>query len=347
VEKLRMSFSGRLEEFSLPEILKVIAEGRKSGLLSLRVFEPDSASFVKYYIWTIRGEVAGMSQNLHGRDLINWLCQQDLLNHEQKSALQWTGNNLGSSSNLGDYLLQRQYLNRDQLQQIFRTRVIVPIHHLFKLNEGFFTFNAGYALPISEMTGFTISAYKLNFKGLIRLENWDNLATKLPEAEASLLKVNIIEPTIAKILQEYPIEQQILQYADGRISIGNICKTLGESLAVVQQAAFRLIMIGLVEELPMVIHDQPASLRRTSPDGVRPSDGLATYPLTSPLTSPLAAPVSPAAKSSAQNLSTNFLGTLTSFLASRINGEKPMPSVPSTTPATLATPAFESAEASS
>jgi hypothetical protein len=56
-----MSFMGRLEDFLLPEVLKVIGEGRKTGLLSLRIFDPPSATFIKREVWAVNGAIAERS----------------------------------------------------------------------------------------------------------------------------------------------------------------------------------------------------------------------------------------------------------------------------------------------
>jgi Domain of unknown function (DUF4388) len=243
-----MSLSGRLKDLSIPQVLKLLSDGAKSGLLTLRIFDDAAAVFNKHYLWLDRGAVVSLSTQIDGRDWLTWLGQQaDLATIAQRQQLQRLNGQLDGYANLGCYLIEQNYLHPSQLQTLFEQRVIQPIGELFNHNNGFFIFNDRFALPPTESLGLTIAARDLNLQGLRQLTNWEIYATELPESHVALLNVG----QSAAIAGLSPWEQRLLQAADGRQSIAQLSKAWGCELSILQQAAFGLIVSGVVEELSM------------------------------------------------------------------------------------------------
>jgi hypothetical protein len=317
-----MSLSGRLQEYSLPEVFKVIDEGQKSGLLNIRIFDVKTAEFTKYCIWVKNGKVVGLSKNLDGQDLITWLSQQSIVNEAYRSQLRRLPYNLKGAASLGDYLKQQNWLSPEQLQKIFESVVLQPIVNLFQVREGFFTFNGSFDIPKTELTGLSITTTNLNLVGLRRLKDWTHLEEKLPEPNAGIVQAN----TEAHIRQLSEMERQVLAYANGQTSIKRSAQLLAQPIAEIQQIAFRLIAAGLAEELPMI----------STPSSVSPEmaiDNLAylnNLTTSSPNQNSIPQPTTVPTEPSNPALSGAFLNNLTSFLQQRM--KQPASSAKAATP---------------
>jgi Domain of unknown function (DUF4388) len=243
-----MSLSGRLKDLSIPQVLKLLSDGAKSGLLALRIFDDAALVFNKHYLWLDQGAVVSLSNQMDGRDWLTWLGQQaDLGTIAQRQQLQRLNGQLDNDANLGAYLIKQDYLQPAQIQTLFDQRVVQAIGELFNYNNGFFTFNDRFTLPPTESLGLTIGVRDLNLQGLRQLRNWAIYETELPEPHVALLRFGL-STSIVNLTQW---EQQLWQAADGRQSIAQLAKEWGGDLVLLQQAAFSLIVSGLVEELSM------------------------------------------------------------------------------------------------
>jgi hypothetical protein len=304
-----MSVSGRLQEYSLPEVFKMVEEGQKSGLLNIRIFDAQTSTFQKHYIWVKGGAIVGLSQNLDGQDLITRLSTESIVDPLHHAKLRRIPYDLSGVITLGDYLQQQNWLTAVQLQALFEQIVLQPILALFRVGEGFFTFNRGFAIPPTELIGLHLSATRLNLRGLQALSDWTHLEDNLPEPTAGILETG-------KALNPSPLselEQSVLTYGNGQVSIKQTAELVNQPIAIVQQIAFRLIAAGLAEELPMVI--------ATSSSDVAPNSGVPNLGAPNlgapnpgaPVTAPMPA------------LSEAFLNNLTSFLQQRTQSSTAVP----------------------
>jgi Domain of unknown function (DUF4388) len=289
-----MSLSGRLKDLSIPQVLKLLADGSKSGLLTLRIFDAVATGFNKHYLWLDQGAIVSLSGQIDGRDWLTWLGQQEHLGTiAQRQQLQRLNGQLDGYANLGNYLTAQNYLYPTQLQTLFEQRVVQPIGELFNQNNGFFIFNDRFDLPPTESLGLTITARELNLQGLRQLTNWEIYQTELPESHVALLCFE----SFGSIAGLSPWEKRLLEAADGSQSIAQLAKTWGCELSIVQQAAFGLIVSGLVEELSMATGAVTQTVNQAMP--------AAAPPTASPI-APVAAP------------SNSFINHLSQFFNKRL-----------------------------
>jgi Domain of unknown function (DUF4388) len=306
-----MRLSGRLQEFTLPEIFNILEEGSKSGLLNIRVFNAQIAEFTKYCIWLKGGKIVGLSENPDGQDLINWLSQQSIVSAEQRRQLPTIAMALKDVDSLGAYLRTQHWVTPAQVDHIFSTTVVNPIMALFKIKEGFFTFNAENEPPKIALIGLGIAGSNLNLLGLRQLADWEHLQTKLPEVTASI-RQSASTKAISSLL---PVEQQMLTLADGKIAIKQMAAQLNQPIAAIQQVAFRLIVVGLAVELPMVstVKQPEASTWPNLPRDAMVDD---RPPVTAPADE---AGADRTTATSSAPLSGKFLNNFTTFLQKRLN----------------------------
>jgi Domain of unknown function (DUF4388) len=319
-----MSLSGRLKDLSIPQVLKLLSDGAKSGLLTLRIFDDAAAMFNKRYLWLDQGAIVSLSSQIDGRDWLTWLGQQENLGTiAQRQQLQRLNGQLDRHANLGDYLIEQNYLQPDQLKTLFEQRVVQPIGELFNQNNGFFIFNDRFALPPTESLGFSITARDLTLQGLRQLNNWAIYQTELPESHVALLRFESF-PTAVDLSQW---EQQLLQAADGRRSLAQLAKEWGCALPLLQQAAFGLIVSGLVEELSMATAVTTSADKRAEASTLMFGLGQTVPAAAIPVAAPAAAAVAvaaatptaaPPATPAAAAPSNSFLNNLNQFFSKRL-----------------------------
>jgi Domain of unknown function (DUF4388) len=311
-----MSLSGRLKDLSIPQVLKLLADGTKSGLLTLRIFDVVTAAFNKHYLWLDQGAIVSLSSQIDGRDWLTWLSQQaDLGTIAQRQQLPRLNGQIAGYANLGQYLIEQNYLQPGQIQTLFEQRVVQAIGDLFNHNNGFFIFNDRFALPPTESLGLTISARDLNLQGLRRLSNWEIYQTELPESHVALL--NFGPTTLIRDLSQW--EQRLLQAADGRQSIAQLAKAWGCELPRLQQAAFGLIVSGLVEELSMATAVTTSAAKRSAASTLMPPQLGQVMPTAT--AQPAATPMAdrrPEAIAQVAAPSNSFLNNLSHFFNKRL-----------------------------
>jgi hypothetical protein len=240
-----MAITGSFEDFSLSELLQFLEQGQKTGLLYIKFhLEEDINSETQtYYIWLHQGRVVAASDRLDNKGLTLMIAQRGWISERVISRLvQISPNSLNTP--LGLSLKTQGLLQPEQLKQLFNSQILRQICPLFEIKNAVFKFNATLTLPSAEMTGLSMSGTEVILMGLRSLRNWSALAEKLPDPTSSLSSLIAQQPQVRLDAQEW----QVWEFVNGHISLKNIANHLRIPVETVQQIAFRLIAIGLVEE---------------------------------------------------------------------------------------------------
>ncbi len=250
-----MKLTGYLSEFSLGELFQFLEEGQKSGCLSIQGIG-DQMSLTgeeqSFYIFLRNGKIVAAANRLDHQGLRTMIEQRGWLRAATVEHL------LRLSANkepLGLYLKTQGALTAEQLKLLFKQQVLTPIPKLFKLEEAHFTFDDCHPLPYAEMTGLVASPQQVALSGLRLISNWSGLLEKLPlptSALASLIRGN---PSY----QLSSLEWQVWEYANGTTPISEIASALHQPLLEIQKVGFRLMTVGIVEEV-MTIHQSSAEV---------------------------------------------------------------------------------------
>jgi hypothetical protein len=164
---------------------------------------------------------------------------------------------------MGLCLKSQGVLTAEQLKLLFYAQVMQQVCALFTLKDGWFQFDARTPLPTAEMTGLSAPATEVTLAGLRALKNWSALAEKLPDPTSALVSSISGKPQ----QQLNQAEWQIWEFVNGTISLNAIAKQLQLPTEKVQQIAFRLIVSGVVEEVPLVA-EMPQTV--VTPEGLEP-----------------------------------------------------------------------------
>lgn len=242
-----MSLSSSFTDFSLAELFQLIDQGRKSGCLSVCTL-PDinsAESKAKYfYIWFRSGRVVAAANRLTGRGLTSKIAQR---NWAQPEVIETIYSNGSTTTPLGLQFKTQDILSAEQLNLLFANQ-LQQVRQLFEIQKGVFKLDSKAALPMSEMTGLSLRATEVTLMALRVLKNWKVLEDALPNQESGIRSITENKPQI----RLNTFEWQLWEFASGDISIKDIATQLNQPTIKIQQAAFRLMLVGLIEEVPSI-----------------------------------------------------------------------------------------------
>ena len=243
-----MSLSSSFTDFSLAELFLLIEQGRKSGCLSVCTL-PDlhitGSKSQHYYIWFRQGRVVAAANRLNGHGLITKIAQRGWGNKEEIEKL---FDGASAVTPLGLHLKTQGLLGAEQLNLLFASQ-LQQVRELFEIQKGVFKLETKAVVPVREMTGLSLRATEVALMALRILKNWEVLADALPDSGSAIKSITKTKPE----QRLNPFEWQVWEFASGRISLFAIASRLNQPTALVQQAAFRLMLAGLVEEVPQAI----------------------------------------------------------------------------------------------
>ncbi|MBI4784876.1 MAG: DUF4388 domain-containing protein [Oscillatoriophycideae cyanobacterium NC_groundwater_1537_Pr4_S-0.65um_50_18] len=246
-----MAISGYLSEFSLPEIFQLLEQGNKTGRLSIQE-QSDCPSYKGkiFRIWFSQGCIVAAADRVDRQGLMSLIQKRGWIS---KQAVNRITEVYTVNKPAGLYLKEQGLLEAEQLKLLFSQQVLQQVCKLFELQDGHFQFDHQMPLPKAEMTGLTASPREVTLAGLRVLQNWDTLHNKLPEGASGLASVLTGKPK----LHLSQLEWQVWEFANGSVPIQDIAKQLQLPTKKIQQVAFRLMVTGLVEEVPLLTEKNP------------------------------------------------------------------------------------------
>jgi hypothetical protein len=258
-----MAITGYLADFSLAEIFQVLEQGRKTGLLSISSLSemlPEKRR--NHYIWFTQGRIVGAANSLDHQGLTTLMSQRGWLGDRAAFRLAQV---CSSDTPMGLCLKSQGVLQAEQLKLLFYSQVMRQVCALFELKDGWFQFDTKAPIPVAELTGLSAPATDVTLAGLRALKDWSALQDKLPEPSSALISVIDGKPSL-KLNQ---VEWQIWEFTNGTVSLQAIAQQLSMAVEKVQQIAFRLMLVGLAEELPVIaMSPETPSLTMPKTEGV-------------------------------------------------------------------------------
>jgi hypothetical protein len=257
-----MSTSGNLADFSLPELLQFLDQGRKTGLLYIK-FEHGrntKSNPESYYIWLNKGRVIAASERSDQEGLMRMITKRGWIKKSELSAVTKTSPCFIDAP-MGLCLKSQGLLQSEQLQLLFNSQVLRPISALFQVTHGIFKFDPIPFLPLGEMTGLSMSGIEIILMCLRSRKDWKIFEDKLPDPKSGLSSSIDKQPQMLLNAQEL----QVWQFADLSVCLEEIATRLKLSIATVQQISLRLILIGLAEENFLFVASTPSSDSRFIP----------------------------------------------------------------------------------
>lgn len=242
-----MAITGYLADFSLAEIFELLENGNKTGLLTICPLKDAAArdQSHNHYIWFNQGRTIAAANTLDQQGLVRLIAQRGWLGDRAALRLAQGGK---PGMPLGLILKAQNALNADQLKLLFYAQVMQQVCALFALKDAWFQFDPKAPLASFEMTGLSAPATEVTLAGLRALKDWSALVDKLPHPSSALMSAIEGKPD----LKLNAVEWQVWEFTNGVMPLQAIAAQLQVSIEKIQQVAFRLIVIGLAEETPLI-----------------------------------------------------------------------------------------------
>jgi hypothetical protein len=239
---MEQDLQGKIGRFTLPEILQLIANGRKTGTLGI---QRDDDIVMVYFK---KGKIIygyGPRQTYHLGELLR---EKGKISAEQLGEAVSTQARTESSKRLGQILIEKGFISRVDLEQVVRSQVEELIYSLLGWEDGSFKFYENQ-YPTDEEITVDISVENAILEGARRIDEINRLKETLPELN-SVLRICPAPPERQTNIALHSDEWNLLALVNGRRTISEIAgvSNLARPRALQKLAALRLA--GLVTVAP-------------------------------------------------------------------------------------------------
>jgi tetratricopeptide (TPR) repeat protein len=228
-----MAIKGNLREASLPDVLQLLSMGQKTGCLSLT----DRSNFG--YIYFERGRISYASI-VNRRDRLGDLLVKNGLLEARDLFAAIDDQAKTPGERLGEILIRRGSITRDQLEHYIRIQIEEAVYFLFTWTQGSFYFEADQR-PEAGAFQVSINPENLLLEGARRIDEWSLIEKKIPSLDL------VFETDRAKPLDGLELsedQRKIIPLVDGKRSVQELIEESGMVEFDVGKALFGLIQAG-------------------------------------------------------------------------------------------------------
>jgi len=233
-----MSLSGNLKTVSFPDILQLLATGKKTGILECKTTSRQKEVAFK------DGNIVYASSVNTAEDLLgNMLLKRGKISKSDLERAiklhQQTGRQLGTT------LIDMGLFDKNEIGQCLKLQIEEIVYNLFSWQEGDFVFHEG-AAPKNAPFLVELATMNVIMEGTRRIDEWLEIQKVLPKDDVLLQiskapKVNREELTIS--MDEF----RLLGIINGERTLPDLINLSPVGEFVTCRALYRLIVNGLVE----------------------------------------------------------------------------------------------------
>ena len=243
-----MAIRGSLREASLPDVLQLLAMGKKTGCLSVT----HRTNFG--YIYFDRGRIAYASIVNRRDRLGDLLVKAGLITRSQLEAaisVQATEPN----RRLGDIVVSQRLVTREALHDQVRTQIEEAVYYLFTWSQGTFNFEPDVR-PEEQDYLAAINPESLLLEGAHRVDEWSLIERKVPSFDVvfDVDREHVRQSTVSFT----PIQDTVLALLDGRRDVRTIVDESGLDEFEVGKALYGLASASFVHRIGRTKAADPA-----------------------------------------------------------------------------------------
>ncbi len=210
-----LDLQGNIERFTLPEIFQLMSVGRKTGTLGIQ--RDDNIVMVYFQ----KGSVIygyGPRKTYHiGRMLV----ENGRISPEQlDESISFQAENQSDGKRLGQILIEKQYIDRADLEGVIRRQVEELIFSLMSWDRGSFKFYENQ-FPTEEEITVNLSTENVVLEGMRRLDEMTRLKDYLPDF-SMVYQLTPSEPGQKRDISLEPEEWNVLALVDGHRDVNEI-----------------------------------------------------------------------------------------------------------------------------
>ncbi len=231
-----MAIKGSLKEASLPDVLQLLALGKKTGCLAIA----DRQNFGSIYF--DEGRICYASL-VNRRDRIGDLLRKNqLVTSDQLDAAIKT-QEAHRDRRLGDILIEMGAVAKEKLERLLFLQIEEAVYHLFTWTQGSFNFEAGVK-PDTQVYTVSINPESLLLEGARRVDELSQIEKKIPSFDL----IFAIDPDhpVGNEVELSPQQKRLLPLLDGTRDVRMMIDECDMIEFDAVQALYGLITAGYV-----------------------------------------------------------------------------------------------------
>lgn len=233
-----MSLSGNLKTVSFPDILQLLATGKKTGLLEIKTSSRQKEVAFK------SGNIIFASSVNDQEDLLGamLLRRGDISKTDLERAItmhKQTGRQLGTT------LIDMGLFSRDEIAECLRLQIEEIVYNLFAWKDGDFMFHEGQE-PKNAPFLVEMNTMNVVMEGTRRIDEWLEIQKVLPPDDVFLKVVHAPKAPKGEIKLTVD-EFRILMMVDGQRTLPDLASISPMGEFVTYRAMYKLIAAKLVE----------------------------------------------------------------------------------------------------
>jgi len=235
-----MSLSGNLKTVSFPDILQLLATGKKSGILDVKTgARQKEVAFRNGNI--IHATSVNSSEDLLGNMLVNRgkISKSDLdraikLHHQ-------TGRQLGTT------LIDMNIFDKKEIAEVLKQQIEEIVYNLFSWTEGDFIFREGEA-PKEAPFLVDLATMNIIMEGTRRIDEWLEIRKVLPSDDV-LLAISKVPSNSQEYIKLTPEEFSMLGFINGDHTLAELINLSPMGEFVTCRGIYKLIVNNLIEAI--------------------------------------------------------------------------------------------------
>jgi tetratricopeptide (TPR) repeat protein len=233
-----MAIRGSLKEASLPDVLQLVAMGKKTGCLSVA----HRNNFG--YIYFDKGRISYASIVNRRDRLGDMLLKTGVITRDQLDAA-ISAQSRRTDVRLGELLVQQGSMTAEDLHRAIRVQIEEAVYHLFTWKQGTFNFEAD-ATPDQDFL-VSINPESLLLEGARRVDEWGLMENKIPTFDIVFeLDMQKVRETEVELTAE---QRVVLELVDGSRDVQEIIEASGLVEFEVAKALYGLLNAGFIHRI--------------------------------------------------------------------------------------------------
>ncbi len=234
-----MAIRGSLSEASLPDVLQLLAMGKKSGCLSVT----HRNAFGSVYF--DRGRIS-FASIVNRRDRLgDLLVSNGVLSRADLDAA--VALQAGEPDRrLGEILISRGFISREELHQYIKRQIEEAVYFLFTWTQGTFSFEADL-VPDAQDFLVAINPESLLLEGARRIDEWSLIEKKIPSLDSvfALDRAHLAASRVALTMEQ----DTLIPLLDGVRDVHDLVDISGLSEFEVGKSLFGLASAGFIHRV--------------------------------------------------------------------------------------------------
>lgn len=234
-----MDLQGSIENFTLVDILQLIATGRKSGTLGI---QRDDAIVMVYFQAGNVTYAYGPRETFHLGAL---LSERGKITAEQLEEAVATQARTDNAKRLGEIMINKGFIDRADLEEVVREQVEELLYSLLAWRTGSFKFYEDQ-FPTREEITVSLSIENIILEGLRRIDEQAMIRDTLPDLD-QVYRLSSSQAGRTREVSFKASEWNVMALVDGYRSLNQVCEVSPFKRHETLNRMAQLKMAGLIE----------------------------------------------------------------------------------------------------